>query len=97
MFTFKKTLLMAFLAGPHDVTLLDPDVFFYVCTWEDVIQVEKVTPDAKLSRAETSSSMGSASDESVVQNLIGKLEAAERSLDMLDYVLLLGSRSLKPD
>ena len=46
---------------------------------------------------ETSSSMGSASDESVVQNLIGKLEAAQRSLDMLDYVLLLGSRSLKPD
>ena len=89
---------MAFLAGPHDVTLLDPHVFFfYVCTWEDVIQVEKVTPDAKLSRAETSSSMGSASDESVVQNLIGKLEAAQRSLDMLDYVLLLGSRSLKPD
>lgn len=50
---------------------------------KDVIQVEKVTPDAKLSRAETSSSMGSASDESVVQNLIGKLEAAEsESLDV---------------
>ena len=97
MFTFKKNIAHGISRWTTWCYVIGSPCFFYVCTWEDVIQVEKVTPDAKLSRAETSSSMGSASDESVVQNLIGKLEAAERSLDMLDYVLLLGSRSLKSD
>ena len=62
-----------------------PMFIFYACTCEDVIQVEKVTPDAKLSRAATSSSMGSASDESVVQNLMGQLDAARSSHMLIDH------------
>ena len=42
---------------------------------------EKVTPDAKFHRANTTSSMASAStDESVVQNLMAQLDAVDERI-----------------